>query len=146
LKRFGADTRQQATACTVSPGPLTATDIDAAAIPDLVPVLSIIAAAAEGTTRIYNAQRLRLKESDRIRTVCAMINGLGGAAEETDDGLLIHGGGLTGGTVDSFGDHRIAMAAAVASVLCPVTVLGAEAVGKSYPQFWEDLDALKASP
>ena len=139
LRRFGAHVEEMDGKITVSNHKLQAIDIDAAEIPDLVPVLSVVAAAAMGTTRIYNAQRLRLKESDRIRTVCAMINGLGGAAEETDDGLLIHGGGLTGGTVDSCNDHRIAMAAAVASVLCPVTVLGAEAVEKSYPQFWEDL-------
>ena len=116
-------------------------DIDAAAIPDLVPVLSVVAAAAQGTTRIYNAGRLRIKESDRIQTVHAMLTGLGADVEETPDGLLIHGGKkLTGGVVDSANDHRIAMAAAVASILCEgeVTVTGAEAVAKSYPKFWED--------
>ena len=145
LKRFGADTRQQGTACTVSPGPLTAIDIDAAAIPDLVPVLSVVAAAAEGTTRIYHAERLRIKESDRLRTVSAMLKQLGASVEETADGLLIHGGRpLTGGTVDSANDHRIAMSAAVASVLCDVTVEGAEAVSKSYPRFWTDLNILRS--
>lgn len=144
LKRFGADTRQQGTSCTVSPGPLTAIEIDAAAIPDLVPVLSVVAAAAKGTTRIYHAERLRIKESDRIRTICAMLQNLGAAVEETADGLLIHGGkSLTGGTVDSANDHRIAMSAAVASVLCDVAVEGAEAVNKSYPKFWSDLQTLR---
>jgi len=131
---------------TVSPGPLTALDIDAAAIPDLVPVLSVVAAAAAGTTRIYNAGRLRLKESDRIRTVLDLLHSLGADAEETADGLLIHGGKpLTGGTVDSCNDHRIAMAAAVASILCSgeVTILQAEAVEKSYPSFWGDFAQLK---
>lgn len=145
LKRFGADVRQQGTSCTVSPGPLTAIEIDAAAIPDLVPVLSVVAAAAKGTTRIYHAERLRIKESDRIRTVCAMLQNLGAAVEETADGLLIHGGKpLTGGTVDSANDHRIAMSAAVASVLCDVAVEGAEAVSKSYPKFWTDLNILRS--
>jgi len=104
-----------------------------------------VAAAAAGTTRIYNAQRLRLKESDRIASVKAMLEALGASVEETADGLLIHGGKpLAGGTVDSANDHRIAMAAAVASVICenPVIVLGAEAVEKSYPNFWSDFTQL----
>ena len=145
LSAFGAKAQQSGDAVTVSPGRLHAVDMDAAAIPDLVPVLSVVAAAAVGTTRIYNAQRLRLKESDRIASVRAMLKALGADAEETEDGLLIHGGKpLTGGTVDSCNDHRIAMAAAIASVICqnPVTVLGAEAVEKSYPNFWRDFAQL----
>ena len=146
LSAFGAKTQRSGDVNIVSPGRLKAVDIDAAAIPDLVPVLSVVAAAAEGTTRIYNAQRLRLKESDRIASVKAMLEALGAEAEETADGLLIYGGKpLAGGTVDSCNDHRIAMAAAVASVICqnPVTVLGAEAVEKSYPNFWSDLRSLQ---
>ena len=141
LGQFGAAISREGGSYTVAPGPLQAMDIDAAAIPDLVPVLSVVAAAAQGTTRIYNAGRLRIKESDRIQTVHAMLTGLGADVEETPDGLLIHGGKkLTGGVVDSANDHRIAMAAAVASILCEgeVTVTGAEAVAKSYPKFWED--------
>ena len=145
LRRFGAKTEQNGTSFTVSPGTLRAIDIDAAAIPDLVPVLSVVAAAAEGTTRIYNAGRLRIKESDRIKTVRAMLTNLGAAVEETADGLLIHGGkALTVGAVDSANDHRIAMSAAIAATLCDVTVLGAEAVAKSYPKFWEDFSILSA--
>lgn len=141
LEQFGALCEQHGDSFTVSPAPLHGIEIDAAAIPDLVPILSIVAAKAEGTTRICNAGRLRLKESDRIETVCRLIRDLGGQVEETADGLLIHGGTpLQGGTADSFGDHRIAMAAAIASSICqgPVTVLGAEAVNKSYPHFWDD--------
>ena len=148
LAAFGAETKQEGDTYTVSPAPLKALEIDAAAIPDLVPVLSVVAAAAAGTTRIYNAQRLRLKESDRIASVKAMLEALDASVEETADGLLIHGGmPLSGGTVDSCNDHRIAMAAAVASVICqnPVTVLGAEAVEKSYPDFWSDLRSLQKS-
>ena len=95
---------------------------------------------------VFNAQRLRIKESDRLQTVCAMLQNLGADAAQTEDGLLIRGGKpLTGGTVDSANDHRIAMAAAVASILCrsPVTVTGAEAVEKSYPNFWRDFQALQ---
>lgn len=149
LQNFGAKVTWEGDTITVSPGKLTACDIDAAAIPDLVPVVAVVASAAEGTTRIYNAQRLRLKESDRLETVTQMLTALGGKVEQTEDGLLITGTPLTGGTVDSVNDHRIAMAAAVASILCKaeVTVLDAQAVNKSYPQFWEDFERLqKGSP
>jgi len=145
LRRFGANCEHLGDRFTVSPGDLQPLEIDAAAIPDLIPILSVVAAKAPGTTRIYNAGRLRLKESDRIETVHRLLTDLGGQAEQTSDGLLIHGGKpLAGGTVDSCNDHRIAMAAAVASALCtgPVTVTGAQAVEKSYPHFWEDLEAL----
>ena len=119
--------------------------IDAKNIPDLVPVLSVLAALTPGTTRFCNAQRLRLKESDRIAATCAMVQALGGNAEPTEDGLQIVGTKqLPGGTVDSVGDHRIAMSAAVAAVGCtgPVVIEGAQAVRKSYPGFWQDYMAL----
>ena len=141
LKDFGANCTED----TVSPAPLHGIEIDASAVPDLVPILCVVAAKAEGETRIYNAARLRLKESDRIESVCNMLSALGADITPTEDGMIIHGGrALTGGTVDSCNDHRIAMAAAVASAICsgPVTVLGAEAVEKSYPHFWEDFEKL----
>lgn len=147
LARFGAKCRYENGRYTVSPEALHALEIDAAAIPDLVPVLSVVAAAAKGTTRIRNAARLRLKESDRIESVRRMLENLGADVEETADGLLIHGGkALSGGEVDSFGDHRIAMAAAIAAIRAtgPVTVTGAQAVEKSYPRFWEDYKLLQA--
>ena len=145
LQEFGAKVAWQGDAITVSSGKLAACDIDAAAIPDLVPVLAVVASAAEGTTRIYNARRLRLKESDRLETVTQMLTALGGKIEQTEDGLLITGSPLLGGTVDSCNDHRIAMAAAVASILCKeeVTVTGAEAVNKSYPDFWKDFERMQ---
>ena len=145
LQNFGAKVAWNGETLTVSPGKLTACDIDAAEIPDLVPVLAVVAAAAEGTTRIYNARRLRLKESDRLETVTQMLTALGGKIEQTDDGLLITGSSLVGGTVDSCNDHRIAMAAAIASILCkePVTILDAQAVEKSYPEFWNDFEKMQ---
>ena len=117
--------------------------IDAANIPDLVPILSVAAAAKQGA-RFINAGRLRLKETDRLATTAALINGLGGQAEIDGNTLTIHGAGCTGGTVDATGDHRIAMAAAIAATVCtgPVTVLGAESVEKSYPAFWDDYKKL----
>ena len=96
--------------------------------------------ARNGVTRFTHAARLRMKESDRLRTTAALLAALGGQAEEGPDFLTVRGGPLTGGTVDSANDHRIAMAAAIAATHCagPVTVLGAECVAKSYPSFWED--------
>lgn len=144
LRQFGAHVRETEAAVTVSPGELAAIELDAGAIPDLIPVVSVVAAAARGITRITNAARLRLKESDRLQTVTAMLTALGATVEELPDGLVIHGGNpLTGGTVDSANDHRIAMAAGIASALCPVTVTDAQAVEKSYPTFWEELRELK---
>ena len=113
--------------------------IDASDIPDLVPVLAVVAARNKGAV-FTNIRRLRLKESDRVATVIEMIQSLGGMAESTEDTLTIYGTGLTGGTVNSYNDHRIAMAAAIAATVCtsPVTILGAEAVNKSYPGFWKE--------
>ena len=109
-------------------------------------MLSVVAAAAEGETRIVNAGRLRWKESDRLRTAAAMLRALGAEAEETADGLRIVGRPvLTGGCADAAGDHRIAMSAAVAAGVSAgaVTVAGAECAAKSYPRFWEALEALE---
>ena len=113
--------------------------IDVSDIPDLVPIMAVAAAAQNGAG-FTNIQRLRLKESDRVATVIDMISNLGGHAEATEDTLRIYGTGLRGGTVDSHNDHRIAMAAAIAATVCqePVTIIGAEAVNKSYPKFWEE--------
>ena len=111
--------------------------IDVSNIPDAVPILSIVAACNQGAI-FENIQRLRLKESDRVASVISMIQSLGGSAEATNSTLRISGTGLRGGTVDSCNDHRIAMAAAIASTVCcqPVTILGASCVEKSYPKFW----------
>ena len=119
--------------------------IDAGNFPDLVPPLAVVAAVSPGETRFANAGRLRLKESDRLRSVCAMLNALGAEAEERPEELVIRGReSLRGGVVDSCRDHRIAMSAAVAALAChePVTILGAEAVEKSYPAFWKDYRSL----
>ena len=145
LRRFGADVKEDAAAgsVTVRRNQCCPFEVDASAIPDLVPVLSILACGAVGDTKIYNAARLRLKESDRLQTTARLISDLGGNAEEFADALLIHGTGtLKGGTADSTNDHRIAMSAATAAVLCgrEVVILGAECVEKSYPGFWDDLE------
>ena len=120
-------------------------EVDISDCPDLLPPLSVMAAVRNGMTRFTGAARLRIKESDRLATVSAMLTALGGFVEEFPDALTVHGGiPLTGGTVDGANDHRIVMAAAIAATACtaPVTVLGAEAVKKSYPTFWEDYKKL----
>lgn len=119
-------------------------EMDIDAIPDLLPVLSVLAAARRDKTVFSNAARLRLKESDRLDSTCALLTALGGRAETSPDSLTVFGGGLLGGQVDAWGDHRIVMSAAVASTICPqpVTICGAEAVNKSYPSFFSDFCAL----
>ena len=117
--------------------------ISAADIPDLVPILSVAAACKQGAV-FTDIQRLRLKESDRVASVIAMLEALGGNAEATEETLTVYGTGLTGGMVDSANDHRIAMSAAIAATVCtePVTILGAQCVKKSYPHFWEEYSRL----
>ena len=119
------------------------TTIDVSDIPDLVPILSVVASLNRGAT-FTNIQRLRIKESDRVVSTIAMIENLGGKAEATEDTLTIYGTGLQGGTVDACNDHRIAMATAIAATMChqDVTILGAECVKKSYPRFWEEYSRL----
>ncbi|NLL63760.1 MAG: 3-phosphoshikimate 1-carboxyvinyltransferase [Ruminococcaceae bacterium] len=112
--------------------------------PDLLPVLAVAASAANVKTIFCGAKRLRLKESDRLKSVCNMINALGGNAEETVDGLIIKPSSLVGGTVDSFNDHRIVMAATVAATICtePVVITNADAINKSYPNFFDEINRL----
>ena len=128
----------------IKPSPLHGIRIDAAPIPDLIPILAVTAAFAQGDIEIYNAARLRIKESDRLSAVCALIRNLGGVAEEFPDRLIIHSGSLRGGEVDGMNDHRIVMSAAIAALFCkqPVIIRGAQAVNKSYPNFFEDLRKL----
>ncbi len=140
LRNFGANVSVAGDAVTVLPAVLTGIEIDIRETPDLLPILAIVAACAKGETRFINGARLRLKESDRLCTTAKLITDLGGGATELPDGLVIRGGTLSGGTVDSFHDHRIAMAAAIAATRCqePVTIYDAGAAAKSYPRFYED--------
>ena len=166
LRSFGAQTSCSCpeagdsgnfTDITVTGGDLHCTDIDATEIPDLVPILAVTAAFAEGETTIRNIDRLRIKESDRVATVMEMIRGIGGRIEElkctgankkedaASSYLKITGSPfLPGGTVSSYNDHRIAMAAAIASLRTsgPVTILDPMAVRKSYPGFYTDLEKI----
>lgn len=140
LKDFGADVKC-GDMISVRGNGLCGIKIDISQCPDLFPTLAATACAALGDTIFTNAARLRIKESDRIEAVEKMINSLGGSAESTEDSLTVHGTGtLPGGEVNSFNDHRIVMAAAVAACICEKTVIihDAQAVNKSYPNFFED--------
>lgn len=119
--------------------------IDVSQCPDLVPILAVLASLSKGKTSIINAARVRIKESDRLKAISNELKKLGADIEELEDGLIINGvEKLTGGEVDSWNDHRIAMALAVASIRCenPVIISNAEAVKKSYPGFWKDFENL----
>ncbi len=150
LRDFGANVEITNNCIKVSVGsfkdnnnrPLTRT-IDAKQIPDLVPIISVLAAVSPGKTDIINAERLRYKESDRIKSTVEMINSLGGEAHEKESGLTIIGKpSLIGGRVNPHNDHRIAMAAAVAASACKDNVIieNIECTAKSYPNFFEDLN------
>ena len=145
LTRMGARVKWEGDELHITEDGRNGTEIDARATPDLVPVLAAVAAAGTDTTVIRNAGRLRLKESDRLFSTARILTALGADITEAEDSLVINGRPhLSGGTVDSFGDHRIAMTAAIASAACtePVIITGAQAVNKSYPAFWKDLAAL----
>ena len=146
LRAFGGKIEEDGSTFTAYPSELCGINIDASNIPDLVPILATVASVANGTTVISGASRLRLKESDRLTSISTVLSTLGADIRTTDDGLIINGKKvLNGGAVDSFNDHRIAMSAAIASSVCTenVIIFGAEAVNKSYPDFWRDMKTLR---
>lgn len=116
----------------------TVPTISAADIPDLVPILSVVFGGKNGAV-FTDIARLRLKESDRVASVCDMLNRLGAKATATENTLTVEPGAYHSCTIDAVGDHRIAMSAAIAATIAdgPVTILGAECVAKSYPAFWQ---------
>ncbi len=119
--------------------------IDVSQVPDLVPILSVLAAKSSGTTRIVGAARLRLKESDRLSAVTEELTKLGAEIKEFDDSLEIRGNtAFTGGEVYSHNDHRIAMSLAIAATTASgnVIISGADSVKKSYGDFWEKFEML----
>ncbi|ADC66038.1 3-phosphoshikimate 1-carboxyvinyltransferase [Ferroglobus placidus DSM 10642] len=121
-------------------------EFDASNNPDLVPTIAVLAAVAKGKTRIYNAEHLRLKETDRITTICENLRRLGVDVKCGEGEIVVEGKGFREfkGVVDSFGDHRIAMAFSVLGLLGEVRILKAECVSVSYPKFFQDLKKLGA--
>ncbi len=145
LAQFGAKVTQFDNEVTVEKGELKAITIDASQIPDLVPVLSVCAAFAEGTTKIINAERLRIKECDRLKATAELLNNLGGKVKELSDGLEITGvSSLKGGNVNGYNDHRIVMSAAVCAARSDedITATFAMSINKSYPDFYIDYNSI----
>ncbi len=120
-------------------------DIDIANIPDLAPILSLLGVYASGTTRLYNAQRLKYKESDRIIDLANMLGALGADIQTSDDEIVINGKGyLEGGVTNAYNDHRLAMTAAMASIISKNDIIleGYESVSKSSNNFYEQFASL----
>ena len=141
---FGADISIEGDVLHIRKGELRGIEVNAADIPDMVPAIAATAAFARGKTVIHSAERLRIKESDRIKTTIAALNALGIKTEERPDGMMIYGGRPKGGTVDGANDHRIVMAFSVAAAFAQgeSVITGAEAINKSYPEFFEDFKKL----
>ena len=139
LNAMGAGISLNDNMVTISPSPLNAADIDLSEAIDLLPTIACLAAAAEGRSLITGLGRARLKESDRVKAVAENLKRMGIDVTEEADRLIITGGKPHGAVIDSFEDHRIAMAFAMLGATCGGTViLGAGCVNKTYPGFWED--------
>lgn len=143
LERMGCHTQVTDTEITLSGGRLKAIDIDMEAMPDVVPSLAVVAAFAEGTTRITNIASLRVKECDRIAAVTTELRKMGIEVEELEDAMYITGGTPHGATIDTYDDHRIAMTFAIAGLRTEgVVIKDPGCVAKSFPVFWQTLDTL----
>lgn len=145
VKKMKGQIIKESDSILIKPSKTFGTIIDASQCPDLVPILAVLGSVSNGTTQIINAARLRIKESDRLASTTSELKKLGADISETEDGLLIQGKEqLKGGEVDSWNDHRIAMAMAIASIKCtqPVKITHCDAINKSYPHFFEDFKSL----
>ena len=145
LKQMGCQFERTAQGDRISCQKMHAITIDGSQCPDIIPVMALACAVSEGTSRIENISRLRIKECDRLKATVEVINQLGGQAIEMDDAMEITGvEKLQGGQVSSYHDHRMAMMEAIASTVClePVIIDDEQCVEKSYPRFWEDFQQL----
>ena len=145
LQSMGAIINRKHDFISVCPSRLHAASVDASQIPDLVPILAVAMAAAEGESRITGAARLRIKESDRLTAMTKALTACGADVTELPDGLVIRGGKpLHSAAIDGFNDHRIVMAMAVASSISTgdFEISDAQAVSKSAPAFWEEFTSL----
>ncbi len=141
INRMGGNLKVETSTVVAKESKTKNTLIDAKDCPDIIPVLTVLAALSEGETTVINAGRLKIKECDRLHAITTELNKLGADVTELEEGLIIKGKKeLTGGVVDSWNDHRIAMSMGVASIKCnsPLIVQGAESIKKSYPEFWND--------
>lgn len=140
LRKMGAFIEIADNRVVAFPSQLFGTDLDCMDTPDLVPILAVAAAAASGSTEFYNVGRLRYKESDRLAAMQKTLAAFGIASSVGEDTFTVYGGTpVAKNAVDSFGDHRIAMSAAILSTIADgeTTILGAECVAKSYPSFYD---------
>lgn len=145
---FGADIHIEDNTLIVKKGTLRGIEVNASNIPDMVPAIAATAAYANGKTIIHSAERLRIKESDRIKTTIAALNAMGVKTEEKPDGMIIYPSGkVMGGKINGANDHRIVMAFAVAAAFAngESEIYGAEAINKSYPEFFSDFKKLGGS-
>lgn len=145
LKAAGVETTFDGTDFRVRKSKIAPFTFDAADCPDLIPVLTLLAACAEGTSTIFGAERLRFKESNRGVVLKEEFGKLNIAIDIQDNKLTVEGGRIGGGTVDVHHDHRIAMTFALAALVSEekIEIDDAECVSKSYPEFFEDLESLK---
>ena len=143
---MGADVLVSEASIRIRGKALRGGEFDLNATPDLLPVMAVLGAFADGETRLVNTPQARIKETDRISAVREVIETLGGEARELADGIVVQGGGLRGGTVHGFGDHRVVMSAAVAGLAAPegVSVDTAEAMAVTFPDFCERMASLGA--
>ena len=142
LARMGAKSEFSSGRLLVQRGVLKGARVNISNCPDLGPLIAVLGSCAQGETEITGAERLRYKESDRLAAIASELSRLGAEVEETEGGLVVHGPSrLHGGMVESHGDHRIAMALAVAALNASdtVTIRDAECVNKSYPTFFDDI-------
>ena len=145
LRPQGMNLRWEKDELYTMPGRLTGGRVDLTDAPDLAPVLAVLAMRGRGMTELTGAAHLRYKESDRLAVLTGQLGRLGAVLEETADGLRINGtaSGRGGGEVLACGDHRMAQALALAAISAkePVTIHGAQCVAKSWPSFWDELEA-----
>lgn len=145
LERMGGKLNIEGNAINMTFNELKSTVIDASQCPDVIPVLTVVAALSEGETRVINGERLRIKECDRLNAIATELNKIGANIVELENELIINGvKEFTGGEVSSHDDHRIAMSMAIASTFCKeeLVITNPKCVSKSYPGFWNDFKAL----
>ncbi len=144
VREMGGDIKWKGNKIIAQKSELFGIEFDATNTPDLVPTIAILGAVARGETKIYNAEHLRIKESDRIKSICINLRRLGIKVEEREDGMIIRGGNVKGGIIDSFNDHRIAMAFSLLGLISDVIIRNAECVSVSFPNFFNILRRLGA--
>lgn len=146
MDKLGADVQRLPEHCIVKPAVLAGADLDLNATPDALPILAVAGACSKGVTRLLNVPQARIKESDRISCMTSELRKMGADIEELPDGMVIRGGKLHGAELESYSDHRIAMALAVAGLAAstPSVINNAECAAVTYPDFVADFCRLGA--